>query len=753
MDGRMIKMQIAGLDDMGNRVVNKAIKISQDYKCENVNTAHVFIAIIQITPFGKIFQNNTGCTVDNLMKTYEMAVDNGNFGHSEKDIFDMIRVGRLGFMSESLATTLANITSGAFITGEIHGYDELLREVLNCNESYLRTILNVYNLTNDEVADMLNYSCIIPSELEAFISDLTTEERVLCSTYVNTESYTDEIIEVLGRKKKPNVLMVGKAGVGKTAVAEAFAQRVANGNVPGFLNNFHICSVDGSLLTAGTRYRGDFEERIKGLLEFAEKQNVILFIDEIHSFVNAGSGVQGAETAGNMLKARMNEGLIRVIGATTQKEFKKFIEHDDAFCRRMEVMEIKEPSFDDALYIVEESINDYEAFHNVSIPSESIYEATKLSGRYLKSDSFPDKIYTVIDHASSHAKVNGKSEVTLRLIAETVSKLANVPVEKLDENNLKSLLTLEEKLNSSVIGQEDAIKTVVSAIRRGKTGISDTNRPVASFLFVGSTGVGKTELCKVLSKEVALGDMPLIRVDMSEFSDKISVNKMIGSAPGYVGYGEGGQLTEKVKHNPYSLILFDEIEKAHPDVFDIFLQILDDGRLTDAEGDTVDFTNCIIVMTSNAWISNATNIGFGSGNKTEDEKRRDTERRIMEDLEKTFKPEFLNRIDNVIMFNKLTEDKCEYITRLLLDKLSERVFEEKQISMTFTDELVTYITHRGYSDKYGARNIRREIQNTVEDALAYSIINDNVACGDQITIKLDNDNNITIEKLEEVVDG
>lgn len=742
MDGHIVHIQIAGLDSLGNTIVNSAIQLSQKFKCANVNTAHIFLEIVEKTSFKDILFKHKGIDYKNLYATFEMAVDNGDFGHSENDIYSMLRVGRFGFMSEPLATTLASITSDAFIHGEAIGYIQLLKEILKVRENYLQIILNVYNLTFEDIEEMLLNSCSIPSELEAFVSDMTTSDRVLSSTYVDTVKYTDEIVEVLGRKKKPNVLLVGKAGVGKTAVAEAFAQRIAAGDVPDFLQNVNICSVDGSLLTAGTRYRGDFEARVKALLDFAEEENVILFIDEMHSFVNAGSGSQGAETAGNMLKAKMNEGTIRVIGATTQKEFKKFIEKDDAFCRRLDTIEIKEPSFDDAVFIVEESKTDYENFHNVKIPDVVIHEAAKLSDKYLKADSFPDKIYTILDHASSSAKVKGEEVLTKDMIVQTVSKLANIPMNKLNKTDIKQLITLEDKLNTQVIGQTEAIDVVARAIRRGKSGISDSNRPLASFLFVGPTGVGKTELCKSLSQEVALGDMPMIRVDMSEFSDKISVNKMIGSAPGYVGYGEGGQLTEKVKHNPYSLILFDEIEKAHPDVFDIFLQILDDGRLSDSEGDTVDFTNCIIVMTSNAWVSNSKGIGFGTDSKTEDEKRRDTERRTMEDLEKTFKPEFLNRIDNVVLFNKLTEDKCEDITRLLLDKLKDRVLNEKHITLTFTDRLVTYITHRGYSEKYGARNIRREIQNTVEDALAIPLLQNVIKKNTVVEVDLNDDNEV-----------
>lgn len=745
-----VNMNIAGFDATCNRALNYAVKISEDFKCENVNTAHLFIGLAVTSPFGDILSEykdyfDNAVMEGHLRASLEMLVNNGDFGHSDRNIFDSIRTGRLSFFSNSVGQIIAKLTTEAFTGGEEATYDKLLIEILDEQEIYLLKLLGMEEIEVEEIKEMLRKKCIIPAELASYVQDMTTNKRILNSTYVNTDKYTDEIVEILGRKKKPNPLLVGKAGVGKTAIVEAFAQRVSHKDVPEFLKDIHICSVDGSMLTAGTRYRGDFEARMQTLIEFAENNDVILFIDEIHSFVHAGSGVQGAETAGNMIKTKMNDGSIKVIGATTHKEYKKFVENDDALCRRMENIEIKEPSLEDAIDIVCDSIVDYEEHHSVNIPDSSVELAAVLSNKYMKSKSFPDKIYTIIDHASSYAKVHNIKDVTADIIETTVSKLTGISLDKLTDNNIKQLLTLEETLGNNVIGQPEAIKTVSKAIRRGKVGISDSNKPLASFLFVGPTGVGKTELCKVLSKEVALGDMPLIKVDMSEFADKISVNKMIGSAPGYVGYGEGGQLTEKIKHNPYSLILFDEIEKAHPDVFDIFLQILDEGRLTDSEGDVVDFTNCIIVMTSNAYVSNAKGIGFSSESKTEDEKRRDKEQRVLRDLENTFKPELLNRIDNIVLFNSLSEKQCESITRLLLDKLSDRVLSEKQITLTFSNQLVTYVTHRGYNEKYGARNIRREIQNTVEDALATAILTGDVTSDDKVEATLDKDNNIIIK--------
>lgn len=351
-----VNMGIAGFDTTCNKVINYAIKISGDFKCENVNTAHLFIGLAAESPFGDMFSEYKGhqsnMTMEGHLKTsLEMLVDNGDFGHSDRNIFESIRLGRLSFFSNSVGQIIAKLTTEAFTGGEEATYDKLLFEILDEQETYLLKLLSMEDVEIDEIKEMLRKKCIIPSELVGYVQDMTANKRILNSTFVNTEKYTDEIVEILGRKKKPNPLLVGKAGVGKTAVVEAFAQRIAHKDVPNFLKDMHICSVDGSMLTAGTRYRGDFEARMQTLIEFAENNNVILFIDELHSFVHAGSGVQGAETAGNMIKTKMNDGSIKVIGATTHREYKKFVESDDALCRRMENIEIKEPSLEDAIDI------------------------------------------------------------------------------------------------------------------------------------------------------------------------------------------------------------------------------------------------------------------------------------------------------------------------------------------------------------------------------------------------------------------
>lgn len=747
----MFFIQMGGFDEKCNIAVNEAIKYSDDENCENINTAHMFIALVHNTASGKMILNHLDMDFDGLYDAYKTLVNNGDFGHSDKSFMAQILNARLDSFSSSMGKLISKLTAVAFTERELITPDKFMQAILEEQEDIFMHLLAYIEIEPEEIDDIINSYFVIPEALEAFVKDMTSSEVIKNSTYVSTEKYTDEIVEILGRKKKPNPILVGKAGVGKTAVVEAFAQRVMNEDVPNFLIGSHICSVEGSVLTAGTRYRGDFEARIKQLLDFAENTGAILFFDEIHSFVNAGSGVQGAETAGNMLKTKMNEGTIRVIGATTHKEYKKFIENDDAFCRRMENIEVKEPSMEDAETIVIGSMQDYISFHKVNITEDNVRLASRYSERYMKSKCFPDKIYTVLDHACSKVKVAGKTELSDADIQKTVSKLTGINVEQLQDGHEKKLLSLEETVKQRVVGQDNAVKTVCKAIRRGKCGINDPRRPIASFLFVGPTGVGKTELCKVLSKEVALGDAAFIKIDMSEYADKISVNKFIGSAPGYVGYGEGGQLTEKVKHNPYSLVLFDEIEKAHPDVFNIFLQILDEGRLTDSDGQTVDFTNCIIAMTSNAGYGaegfSKGKLGFGVDNSTMTANEK--ERKAMEALESTFKPEFLNRIDNIVIFEKLENEQCEKITTLLLDELKQRVFKEKNIDVEFNSDVVALITKQGYSDKYGARNIRREIQNTVEDAIAVALLSGRFNSGDSVIVELDENSEIKIEERVE----
>ena len=440
-----------------------------------------------------------------------------------------------------------------------------------------------------------------------------------------------------------------------------------------------------------------------------------------------------------MIKKALSDGDIRIIGATTDKEYHKFIEKDSAFDRRLQVINVKEPSIEDAISMIKGSISNYSKFHNVDITEKCIESAVKLSDRYIKDKALPAKAYKVLDQAATIVKLDGRKVTTPDDILHTVSNITGINVNRLDKSEAKQLLKLEDTIGKKLIGQKNAVRTVCKAIRRSKAGVREEGKPLASFLFVGPTGVGKTELCKVLSDEVAIGDNSFIKVDMSEFSEKYSTSKMIGTAPGYVGYGEGGQLTEKVKHNPYSLILFDEIEKAHPDTFNMFLQLLDEGRMTDGEGNTVDFTNCIIVMTSNAGYGaeklNRGNIGFASDNSQNAE---DTEKIAMEALKETFKPEFLNRLDNIVVFDKLNTKQCKDIVKLMLNKLSKRIYDNNEITVRFADSIVNSIAEKGFSDEYGARNLRREIQNTIEDILADEILSGALASGDTATVSMRN---------------
>lgn len=732
MGGIHIMLQLVGFGEDANRSINKAIELADEQGCEFVYTVHVFVGVLTETKLGNSVLDYLGISKESLLDGYSELAKNDDYGRGSVSCAQRLAGGRMDSFSRALIEVVAKLSAGAFAHREQVSAQTLLQGLLDREESELTTFLGYMEITKEDIEEALENKLVIPGELEDFAKELTADQRVLSATYVGLDDYTNEIIEVLGRKKKPNPLLIGEPGVGKTAVAESFAQRVANGNVPDFLANRHILSVEGSLITAGTRFRGDFEERMKMLFDFVEETNSILFVDEIHSFMNAGAGASGAESAGNMLKARINEGSIAIIGATTRKEYKRFISNDEALCRRLETIEIREPSLDESVMIVLRSKVDYETFHGVEIGTDIVQLAGDLADRYMKSAHFPDKLYTILDHASSSAKVQRKSELTEDDIKKTVSKLTDIPVEDLDEASKVKYISLADTIKKRVIGQDSAVETVSKAILRGKSGVNNPNKPIASFLFVGPTGVGKTELCRVLSDEVAVGKESFIKIDMSEFNDEISVNKFIGSAPGYVGYEEGGQLTEKVKHNPNSIILFDEIEKAHSKVFNIFLQILEDGCLTDAEGSKVDFTNCVIVMTSNAGYGadgmQKRALGFNSG--AHEISQQEKERVAMDALEQTFKPEFLNRIDNIVIFDKLSSEQCKDITKLLLGDMEKRVHNNKGILLTHTESLIDKVTEEGYSDKYGARNLRRVIQNNIENMLAYEILAGNLKGND-----------------------
>ena len=646
--------------------------------------------------------------------------------------------------------------------------------------------------------------------LEQFGRDLTRDahEKRL-DPVVGRETEIQRVIQVLSRRTKNNPCLIGEPGVGKTAIIEAIAQRIEAGEVPETMLDKRIFILDLTSTVAGSKYRGEFEERIKRIInEVQAAGNIILFIDEIHTIIGAGSA-EGSMDASNILKPSLARGQIQIIGATTINEYRKNIEKDAALERRFQPIMVDEPSVEDTITILNGLKETYEKYHNVVISEEGIDAAAKLSERYINDRYLPDKAIDLIDEACAKARLKGTpktkavinaennvelytnmledsikkgdfktgSEAKINLdkamtkldkvtekwntnkyenkpvigeseIAEVVSMCTRIPVSKLTKDETKHLIKLEEVLHKRVVGQDEAVKAVAKAVRRGRVGLKDPNRPIGSFLFLGPTGVGKTELSKALAESVFGSEEAIIRVDMSEYMEKHSVSKMVGSPPGYVGYDEGGQLSEKVRRNPYSVILFDEIEKAHPDVFNILLQVLDDGHITDSKGRKVSFKNTILIMTSNAGASRIMEpkkLGFNS----EENEKQDYEKmkaNVMEDVKRIFRPEFINRIDDIIVFHSLGKNEVGKIVNIMLNQFKHRVKEQMDIDIRFADSAKKYITQEGYDKKYGARPLRRMIQNKIEDTLSDEILNGNVTNGDSITISVRNKEVIILKK-------
>ncbi|MCL2355574.1 MAG: ATP-dependent Clp protease ATP-binding subunit [Defluviitaleaceae bacterium] len=606
---------------------------------------------------------------------------------------------------------------------------------------------------------------------------------------------TERVIQILSRRTKNNPCLVGDPGVGKTAIAEGLAQRIVSGDVPEPVKDKRVIGLDLSGMVAGTKYRGEFEERIKKVMqEVRTNTNVILFIDELHTLIGAG-GAEGALDAANILKPALARGEMQVIGATTLDEYRKHIEKDAALERRFQPVLIDEPTEEEAIEILKGIRDKYEAHHNVQITDDAVIAAVQLSSRYISDRFLPDKAIDLLDetaskvrlrsytappnikhlneqineleaekeeaikseafemagilkqrqsalkerlekeekdwkdtHTKSHHIVNGDE------IADVLAATTGIPVKKMQQEESARLMKMEDTIHKRVIGQDAAVKTVSKAIRRGRVGLKSPNRPIGSFLFLGPTGVGKTHLCRALA-EILFGDEnAIIRVDMSEYMEKHNASKLIGSPPGYVGYDEGGQLSERVRRKPYSVILFDEIEKAHPDVFNILLQVLDDGHVTDSQGRKISFKNSVIIMTSNAGarsIVNPKKLGF-VGNDDKERDYDDMKKLVMEEVKNIFRPEFINRIDDIIVFHPLSDEDVQQITRLMLTETAERIRKNMDIDLIYTDELVEFIAREGYDQSYGARPLRRAIQTKVEDELAEAILEGRFREGDKV---------------------
>ena len=610
------------------------------------------------------------------------------------------------------------------------------------------------------------------------------------------------VIQILSRRTKNNPCLIGEPGVGKTAIVEGLAIRIVNGEVPFTVQNKRVLTLDLSGMVAGSKYRGEFEERIKRVMsEVIEDGNIILFLDEIHTLIGAG-GAEGAIDASNILKPSLARGEIQLIGATTISEYRKYVEKDAALERRLQPVTIEEPDTEESIRILQGVVHKYEEHHKVTITEEAIVSAVTLSDRYINDRNLPDKAIDLIDEAAAAVRLHTTSQpakltqmadeiskiedqivrsmkmeaygqagelrrhqielrkkyekalhrfetneqqklftVTGEDIASVVSVWTKIPLNKLEEKESERLLKLEDTLHKRVIGQNEAVTALSAAIRRGRVGLQDPGRPIGSFLFLGPTGVGKTELCKALAEAMFGSENALIRVDMSEYMEGHAVSKMIGSPPGYVGFDEGGQLSEKVRRNPYSVVLFDEIEKAHPDVFNILLQVLDDGHITDSKGRKVSFKNTILVMTSNAGamrIMEPKNLGFGAGDTAEKsyEKMKSS---VMEEVKKIFKPEFINRIDEIMVFHPLTEDDLMRVVKLLSSNLTSRCRSQMGIELNMTDKLNKYIVNKFSDPKMGARPLKRAIQSFVENQLAQEILSGNVRQGEKVTASVKDD--------------
>ena len=728
----------------------------------------------------------------------------------EKKIEEMLGKGKEIEQSLGFTPRAKRILENAFLEARKIGYnfigtEHLLLAILkekDCIATRIITELNVeISKIYNEIANVINEddekitykektkTAINNSTptLSQFGEDITTKaEEGKFDNVVEREKEIERIIQILSRRTKNNPCLIGEPGVGKTAVVEGLAEKIASGDVPETLKEKRICSMDISGMVAGAKYRGDFEERIKkALAEVKKVGNIILFIDEVHTIVGAGAA-EGAIDASNILKPLLARGDIQLIGATTIDEYRKYIEKDTALERRFSIVDIEEPTQKQTIEILKGIRDKYEAHHNVKITDEAINSAVALSSRYITDRFLPDKAIDLIDEASSQvrmkiynepdeikllqekidiiskekeeavynqefekaAQIRDKEnelkeqlensvnkwrkkkttdiiEITEENIAEIISKWTGIPAQKLTQDDNEKLKHLEEKLHERIIGQNEAVTSVAKAIRRGRVGLKDPKRPIGSFLFLGPTGVGKTELSKALTQILFEDENAIIRLDMSEYMEQHSVSKLIGSPPGYVGFDNGGQLTEKIRRKPYSVILFDEIEKAHPDVMNILLQILEDGQLTDSQGRKVDFKNTVIIMTSNIGARHITEkktLGFGeSQNNNEQKEYEEIKKEVIQELKKELRPEFINRIDEIIVFHKLNTEDLKQITKIMLKQIEKRL-KEKKYYIEIDESVIDLIVKKGADKTLGARPLRRAIQNNIENRISEEIL-------------------------------
>ncbi|RKW35653.1 MAG: ATP-dependent Clp protease ATP-binding subunit [Lachnospiraceae bacterium] len=780
-------------------------ELSQNY----VGTEHILLGLVQEGSgvAARILENN-GITEEKILNLIDqLIVSNYNVALEGKQNYSPLAIGVLQsayreatrYKSALIGTEhilIAIIKDSACIAHKL-----LLTMNINIQKIYMEILSAMGEDTErrDNYEKKSNKSGTLSTPtLDKYSRDLTDLAREgRLDPVIGRDNETNRVMQILSRRTKNNPVLIGEPGVGKTAVVEGLAERIVSKEVPDTLLDKRLVTLDLPAMIAGSKYRGEFEERIKKVInEVLNAGNVLLFLDELHTIIGAG-GAEGAVDASNILKPLLARGELQLIGATTVDEYRKHIEKDSALERRFQPIMVEEPSLEDATKILLGLKHKYEEHHAVSITDRAIESAVKLSKRYISDRFLPDKAIDLVDEAASKTRIsnymepekikeikaeidkmekekedavgaeeferageikekqerlkekqdkirekwiedkkNRKLVVDEDEIADVVALWTKIPVKKITENDSQRLNNLEKVLHERVVGQDEAVSAVARAIRRGRVGLKDPKRPIGSFLFLGPTGVGKTELSKALAYSIFGSENALIRVDMSEYMEKHSVSRMVGSPPGYVGYEEGGQLSEKVRRNPYSVILFDEIEKAHPDVFNILLQVLDDGHITDSSGRMIDFKNTVIILTSNAGaqrIIEPKQLGFAS-NSDDKKDYSDMKNSVMEEVKQMFKPEFLNRIDETIVFHQLTKEDLKEILDILLKEINSRLDEQMQMNLRLTDKAKEFLIDKGYDKKYGARPLKRALQNEIEDRLAEQILFGNIKQGDKIKI-------------------
>ena len=812
--------KFTGFTEKANKSLNAAVKAAEDLGHTYIGSEHILLGLLSDTS-----------TVAGAV----LAAHNITYADIEEELKRSIGVGvPTELQPDDFTPRSKNIleTSVAFarqmgqqLVGTEHVLLAIAREG-SCSATLLlsRAGVSMQDIVNDVSKALMGGTANAGTDnkdggkenesmLSQFGRDLTKLAKDgKIDPVIGRQKEIERVIQILSRRTKNNPCLIGEPGVGKTAIAEGLALKIVSGEVPELLKDKKIYSLDLTGMVAGTKYRGDFEERIKKVIdEVKNAKDVILFIDEVHTLIGAGSA-EGAADAANILKPSLARGELQIIGATTIEEYRKHIEKDAALERRFQPVMVDEPSQEEAIEILKGIKDKYEAHHKVKITDEAIESAVKLSTRYIGDRYLPDKAIDLIDEAASRVRLRsytapsdlkeledkkksveaeklsavnaqeferaaalrdeerkldkeikdkkenwhdmaGKShdEVTPADIADIVSSWTGVPVTQLSTEESDRLLHMEDELHRRIVGQDEAVEAVSRAIRRGRVGLKDPKKPIGSFIFLGPTGVGKTELCKALAAAMFGDENAMIRLDMSEYMEKHTVSRLIGSPPGYVGYDEGGQLTENVRRKPYSVVLFDEIEKAHPDVFNMLLQILDDGVLTDGQGRRVDFKNCIIIMTSNVGAKLISQkqkaFGFAAGAKELEQNEKEIKDAVMGELRNTFRPEFLNRVDDIIVFQRLTKENIKEIASRLLAVLQKRV-EDMGIEVTFSDEAVSKIADAGFDDVYGARPLKRAIQSRIEDALSEEMLKGNVKKGGKYICNV-KDDKFVFDKAEE----